>query len=114
MTGPNPDAELDEALGVAQLPPALPGPTDHELAGRLVETWRSVRGSYADRAEADEALVNWFAEALATERMRATARVLATQAVAGTAPPVCPPHVPDWAPDRAGLCARCSVPLPTF
>lgn len=86
MTGPNPDAELDEALGVDQLPPAVI--TDAHLADArgLVAEWRSPVVHTYKRPGAEGFLVGLIAAAVADAEQRGAARVLAEQAAAGTPP----------------------------
>jgi hypothetical protein len=41
VTGPNPDAALDAALGITELPPAVVDGEHEEIAARLVEEWET-------------------------------------------------------------------------
>lgn len=72
MTGPNPDAELDEALGINQLPPAIVTEEHHRLAAVALNS--------------PEPRQRWHdvAQALADEGQRAVARYIAEHAAAGT------------------------------
>lgn len=77
MTGPNPDAELDEALGVTHLPPAA-ATEEHRAEAHRV--W--------NEALCNSGLADWdrlaaMAQALADAEQRGAARVLATHAAAG-------------------------------
>lgn len=75
MTGPNPDAELDEALGVDQLPPAAV--TDDHLA-------RATGLLSGPPGYREPELVERVAQAIADAEQRGAARVIAEHAAAGT------------------------------
>lgn len=103
MTGPNPDAELDAALGLDHLPP--PVPTEAQLAEgrRLVELWRGMPEDYDDQV-----LGQWIGELVAVAEQRGAARVLATHAAAGA--PLPPPAAATGcgcAPGEYESCPRC-------
>lgn len=87
MTGPNPDAELDEALGVDQLPSAVI--TDAHLASAraLVDEWKSPTVHTYKKPGAEGFLIGLIAAAVADEGQRAVARYIAEHEVAGTLPP---------------------------
>lgn len=77
MTRPNPDAELDKALGVDQLPPAAVTEADRAEAHRI---W--------DEALCNSGVPGWdrlavLAQALADAEQRAVARYIAACAAAG-------------------------------
>ena len=90
MTGPNPDAELDEALGVVELPPAAVTEV-HVVAAMealFPGTWANLRSPRVREATvASLPEVHRTAQAIADAEQRGAARVLATQRAAGTAPP---------------------------
>lgn len=68
MTGPSPDAELDAALGVTELPPATVTDAHRALA-------RELRAMNAPDA---------IAQAIADAEARGAARVIAEHRTAGT------------------------------
>jgi hypothetical protein len=77
VTGPNPDAALDAALGIAELPPAV---VTHEHLARAKELCRAmVPGNYPAPW-----MVEVAAQALADEGKRVLARFIAEHQVAGT------------------------------
>jgi hypothetical protein len=80
VTGPNPDAELDWALGVDRLPPATVTEPHRARAGALLRaancTWRTHEQRDADQER--------MAQAIADAEQRGAARILAERAAAGT------------------------------
>lgn len=85
MTGPNPDAALDAALGVVELPPAVV--TDEHLRRSLAAIFRA--GTF-EPADVDDLSAPYarqvrdVAQAIADAEQRGAARVLAEHAAAGT------------------------------
>lgn len=72
MTGPNPDADLDDALGITQLPPAVITDLHFQAAARALDT------------ALPELRWHQVAQAIANAEQRGAARVLAEHAAAGT------------------------------
>jgi hypothetical protein len=70
MTGPNPDADLDQALGLTELPPVAV--TEDHRSRALA----ALRNSYAQR------YLGEVAQAIADAEQRGAARVLAEHAAA--------------------------------
>lgn len=87
MTGPNPDAELDNALGINQLPPAVV--TDEHRQRALRALFPTAKFRPSDVAELAEMagwswLVHRTAQAIADEGQRAVARYITEHTAAGT------------------------------
>lgn len=77
MTGPDPDADLDRALGIDQLPPAIVT-DDHQRRAAALLTDKTP--GWADARDA-------IAQALADAEVRAVARYVAERVAAGTLSP---------------------------
>lgn len=75
MTGPNPDAELDEALGLDELPPAVVTPAHLALCEPL---W--LTSAYLSGPE----FIRRMAQLVADAEQRGAARVIAERDAAGT------------------------------
>lgn len=76
MTGPNPDAELDESLGVTKLPPAAVTDEHIEIA-RAAAMNLGVGGAPAPS-------IRRLAQVIADAEQRGAARALAERKAAGT------------------------------
>jgi hypothetical protein len=72
MTGPNPDAELDDALGIRQLPPAVVTDEHMKQAAKIIRTFYTRRNRRG------------VAQVIADLEQRAVARYIAEQRAAGT------------------------------
>jgi hypothetical protein len=72
MTGPNPDAELDDALGISQLPPAVVTDEHMKQAAKIIRTFYTRRNRRG------------VAQVIADLEQRAVARYIAEQRAAGT------------------------------
>jgi hypothetical protein len=81
MTGPNPDAELDAALGIDDLPPADVTAAHMAIVEPLWATSAHLSGPEFARR---------MAQLVADAEQRGAARVLAEHAAAGTALPETP------------------------
>lgn len=82
MTGPNPDAELDEALGVTQLPPAAV--TDDHCRAAMAALWPSLGHTDPDDLNvASQRQLARAAQAVADAEQRAVARYIAERDAAG-------------------------------
>lgn len=80
MTGPNPDAELDAALGVAELPPAAVTDAHRVLA----ETALRPFGPQTRMSHESIEQTGRVAQAIADAEQRGAARVIAEHEAAGT------------------------------
>lgn len=75
MTGPNPDAELDQALGITHLPPAAITENHRDLAMRQIARIRQ---------HLDDEPVTVLAQVIADAEQRGAARALTEHTTAGT------------------------------
>jgi hypothetical protein len=84
VTGPNPDAELDAALGIPDLPPAVPTAEHQRLARVARYELRSARWAAEPGSDVEHRELEVLAQAIADAEQRGAARVIAEHAAART------------------------------